>query len=138
MNKIYEALVKYLQDEKKVVEYLYVVYMLLDKYWLTIFDFVDQIKSVDEKLWELFVFFLEEWYEKKQIYDLLSYAIEKTWYNITNVIVGKWVNAKDFPLPNWDINVASKNDDSWIMIQTADWKIYKRFLLEDVKKMLNI
>jgi hypothetical protein len=32
MQAIYEALVEYLGNEKLVVDYLYVIYLLLDKY----------------------------------------------------------------------------------------------------------
>jgi len=48
---------------------------LLDKYGKKIYDYVDVIKHVDTKLGELMVYFKEENYTKKNIYELLLYAI---------------------------------------------------------------
>lgn len=138
MNLVYQALLDYVQDEKLLVEYLYVIYVLFSKYGNSIYQFLDEIKKVDEKLYEIMVFFYEEKFSRKDVYDLLMYAINTTWYNIIEIKLGKWVNVEDLSLPEWEIIENKDEDDAGLMVKTADWKIYKRFVLDDVKKMLNL
>jgi len=138
MNLVYQALLDYVQDEKLLVEYLYVIYVLFSKYGNSIYQFLNEIKKVDEKLYEIMVFFYEEKFSRKDVYDLLMYAINTTWYNIIEIKLGKWVNVEDLSLPEWEIIENKDEDDAGLMVKTADWKIYKRFVLDDVKKMLNL
>ncbi len=138
MDIIYKALLDYVKDEKILVDYLYVIYTLLDKYGKTLYDFVDRIKEVDEKLAEVLIYFKEENFDKTDVYKLLMDAISKTGYNVLEVTLGENVNIEEFDLPEWDVNVKSKPDDVGIEIKTADGKVYKRFLLEDVKRMLDL
>ena len=138
MNLVYQALLDYVQDEKLLVEYLYVIYVLFSKYGNSIYQFLNEIKKVDEKLYEIMVFFYEEKFSRKDVYDLLMYAINTTWYNIIEIKLGKWVNIEDLSLPEWEIIENKDEDDAGLMVKTADWKIYKRFVLDDVKKMLNL
>jgi len=138
MNLVYQALLDYIQDEKLLVDYLYIVYVLLSKYGNSIYQFLDEIKKVDEKLYEIMVFFYEEKFSRKDVYDLLMYAINTTWYNIIEVKLWKWVDLQSLSLPEWEVIENKKEDDAGLMIKTADWKIYKRFVLDDVKKMLDL
>ena len=138
MQTIYEALVEYVGNEKLVVDYLYVIYLLLDKYGKTLYEIVDLIKQVDEKLWEVLTYFAEEKFDKKDVYDLLIYAISKTGYNVLEIKLGKWADAENLPLPEGEKVVEKVEDDAGIMIKTADGKIYKRFVLDDVKKLLGL
>jgi hypothetical protein len=41
-------------------------------------------------------------------------------------------------LPEGEKVVENVEDDAGIMIKTADGKIYKRFVLDDVKKLLGL
>jgi len=138
MQTIYEALVEYVGNEKLVVDYLYVIYLLLDKYGKTLYEMIDLIKQVDEKLWEVLTYFAEEKFDKKDVYDLLIYAISKTGYNVLEIKLGKWADAENLPLPEGEKVVEKVEDDAGIMIKTADGKIYKRFVLDDVKKLLGL
>ncbi len=138
MQTIYEALVEYVGNEKLVVDYLYIIYLLLDKYGKSLYDMVDLIKQVDEKLWEILTYFAEEKFDKKDIYDLLMYAISKTGYNVLEIKLGKWADAEKLSLPESEKVVEKVEDDAGIMIKTADGKIYKRFVLDDVKKLLGL
>ena len=138
MNTIYQALAEYVHDEKLLIEYLYIVYVLLSKYGKTIYDFLDEIKKIDDKLYEIMVFFEEEKFDKKDVYDLLMYWIEKTGYNIIEIDLWKWVKLEEIDLPEGEKIINQKLDDAGLMVKTADWKIYKRFVLDDVKKMLKI
>jgi len=138
MQTIYEALVEYVGNEKLVVDYLYVIYLLLDKYGKTLYEMVDLIKQVDEKLWEVLTYFAEEKFDKKDVYDLLIYAISKTGYNVLEIKLGKWADAENLSLPEGEKVVENVEDDAGIMIKTADGKIYKRFVLDDVKKLLGL
>jgi len=138
MQTIYEALVEYVGNEKLVVDYLYIIYLLLDKYGKSLYDMVDLIKQTDEKLWEILTYFAEEKFDKKDIYDLLMYAISKTGYNVLEIKLGKWADAEKLSLPESEKVVEKVEDDAGIMIKTADGKIYKRFVLDDVKKLLGL
>jgi len=130
---VYEWLSKYVKDDKKLVQYLYVLYLLFSKYNDSIYSYIDQIKSENEKLWDILEFFQEKKFYKKDVYELLDYAIKKTWYNIYNL--SKSLTFENINL-NWDIIEKQVKDDVWIYIKSIDSKIYKRFLLDDVKKIL--
>ena len=136
MQAIYEALVEYLGNEKLVVDYLYVIYLLLDKYWNSLYEFIDEIRKVDEKLAEVITYFQEEKFDKKMVYDLLMYAISKTGYNVVELKLWKWLTSDDVKIDNAEIVTENVDSDAGLMIHTADWKVYKRFMLEDVKKLL--
>lgn len=139
MNSVYTWLLEYIKDEKKLVEYLYVLYVIFSKYWKWIYNYIKQISDENNNLWEILSFFKEEKYTKKDVYKLLEYWIKKSWYNITNVELWIWVDLDSLKLDkNTDIIVSEKNGDSWVFIKTADNKIYKRFLLDDVKKVLGL
>jgi len=138
MNTIYQALLEYLHDDKLLIDYLYVIYNLLSKYGKTVYDFIDEIRKVDDKLAEVIVFFQEENFDRKDVYDLLMYGIEKTGYNVLEIDLGKWVDVSDLSLPEGEKIVKEKSDDAGLMLKTADGKIYKRFVLDDVKKMLDL
>jgi len=138
MNTIYQALLEYLHDDKLLIDYLYVIYNLLSKYGKTVYDFIDEIRKVDDKLAEVIVFFQEENFDRKDVSDLLMYGIEKTGYNVLEIELGKWVDVPDLSLPEGEKIVKEKPDDAGLMIKTADGKIYKRFVLDDVKKMLDL
>ena len=130
---VYKALCEHVKDEKKVVEYLYVLYVLLSKYGNSLFLYLEQVKVVNKELWDLLEFFKEEKFTKKDIYQLLLYAIKKTNYNI-------YVLRKSSSFPkiqlDWDVIEQKIEDDTGIYIKSADNKIYKRFLHDDVKKLL--
>ena len=138
MNTIYQALLEYLHDDKLLIDYLYVIYNLLSKYGKTVYDFIDEIRKVDDKLAEVIAFFQEENFDRKDVYDLLMYGIEKTGYNVLEIDLGKWVDVSDLSLPEGEKIVKEKSDDAGLMLKTADGKIYKRFVLDDVKKMLDL
>ena len=138
MQTIYEALVEYVGNEKLVVDYLYVIYLLMDKYGRSLYDFIDLIKKVDKKLWEVLTYFAEEKLDKKGIYDLLMYAISKTGYNVLEIKLGKWADAESLSLPRGEKVIEKVEDDVGIMVKTADGKIYKRFVIDDVKKLLKL
>ena len=139
MNTIYQALAEYVHDEKLLIDYLYIVYVLLSKYWKNIYDFLYEIKKIDDKLYEIMVFFKEEKFDRKDVYDLLMYGIEKTGYNVLEIELWKWVSIEELRnLPEWEQIVSEKKDDAGLMVKTADGKIYKRFVLDDVKKMLGL
>ncbi len=136
MDIIYKWLVEYVGDEKIVVNYIYVMYVLLDRYWKRLYDFVDVLKDIDEKFLEILHYFSGEKFDKKDMYNLLMYVVSKTNYNVFNVKLWKWVNISDIHLTNWEIVIDEKNDDVWFMLKTADWKIFKRFVMDDVRKLL--
>lgn len=137
MDFVYKVLLWYVWDSRMLVDYLYIIYKLLDKYWKKVYNYVDLIKKVDTKLGELMVYFKEENYSKKNIYELLLHVIWKTWYNVFEIDIGQWLDEKDLPLKNWE-KVVKKSLEPGLMIKTADWKIYKRFVIDDVKKLLNL
>lgn len=132
-NVLYEWLSKYIENNDKLVQYLYILYLLFSKYQNSIYSYIDQVKSVDKKLWDMLEFFRDEKYTKKDVYKILQYAIKKTWYNIYNL--SKSISFNDIPL-RWDVIKNQVKDDIWLYIKSADNKIYKRFLLDDVKKSL--
>ena len=138
MQTIYEALVEYVGNEQLVVDYLYVIYLLLDKYGKPLYDMLDLIKQVDEKLWEVLTYFAEEKFDKKDVYDLLMYVISRTGYNVLEIKLGKWADTESLLLPEGEKVIEKVEDDAGIMIKTADGKIYKRFVLDDVKKLLGL
>jgi len=130
---VYEWLSKYVEDDKKLVQYLYVLYILFSKYKDNIYSYINQVKSVDEKLWDILEFFQEKKSNKKDVYKLLEYSIKQTWYNVYNL--SKSISFDNIDL-NWDIIEKQVKDDVWIYIKSVDSKIYKRFLLDDVGKSL--
>ena len=135
MNTIYSWLVEYLKDEKKVVEYLYVLHYFFSLYWNNIYNYIDQISNIDTQLWEVLKFCKEEKYSKKNIYELLMYSIKKSWFNIFDIKLWKWLNQIELT-EKWDKIIENINNDAWLYIKSADNKIYKRFILDDVKKVL--
>ncbi len=135
MNTIYSWLVEYLKDEKKVVEYLYVLHYFFSLYWNNIYNYIDQISNIDTQLWEVLKFCKEEKYSKKNIYELLMYSIKKSWFNIFDIKLWKWLNQIELT-EKWDKIIENINDDAWLYIKSADNKIYKRFILDDVRKIL--
>jgi len=136
MKTIYNALVEYVWDKKLIVDYLYIIYLFLDKYWKTLYDMIDFVKKIDKKFWEILVYFNEEKLDKKNVHDLLMYAISKTGYNVFEIKLGKWANEDDLSLLEGEKIIEKVEDDAGIMIKTADGKVYKRFVLDDVKKLL--
>jgi len=137
MELVYNVLLSYVWNDKLLVDYLYIVYNLLDKYGKKIYDYVDVIKHVDTKLGELMVYFKEENYTKKNIYELLLYAIWKTWYNVFELNIGAWLNEEELWLERWE-KIVKESLQPGLMIKTIDWKIYKRFIMDDVKKLLDL
>ena len=135
MNTIYSWLVEYLKDEKKVVEYLYVLHYFFSLYWNNIYNYIDQISNIDTQLWEVLKFCKEEKYSKKNIYELLMYSIKKSWFNIFDIKLWKWLNQIELT-EKWDKIIENINNDAWLYIKSADNKIYKRFILDDVRKIL--
>ncbi len=135
MNTIYSWLVEYLKDEKKVVEYLYVLHYFFSLYWNNIYNYIDQISNIDTQLWEVLKFCKEEKYSKKNIYELLMYSIKKSWFNIFDIKLWKWLNQIELT-EKWDKIIENINDDAWLYIKSADNKIYKGFILDDVRKIL--
>lgn len=135
MNTIYSWLVEYLKDEKKVVEYLYILHHFFSLYWNNIYNYIDQISNIDTQLWEVLKFCKEEKYSKKNIYELLMYSIKKSWFNIFDIKLWKWLNQIELT-EKWDKIIENINDDAWLYIKSADNKIYKRFILDDVRKIL--
>jgi len=130
---VYEWLSKYIKNNKKLVQYLYVLYALFYKYQNNIYSYVDQIRIVNWQLWDILSFFKEKKYNKKDVYTLLQDSIKKTWYNIYTI-------NKSWKIGNikidWDVIENNIDNDIWIYIKSADNKIYKRFLLDDIKKSL--
>lgn len=138
MNSVLKALQEYVNDDKILVDYLYVLLKLFDKYNNSIYNYIDQISKVDEKLWEILKYFQEEKYKRKDVYSLLQQAIEETWYNVYEIKKGEWVDENIVDLKNPADIVEEKVSDIWIYVKSADNKIYKRFVLDDVKKILNL
>lgn len=132
-NIVYQWLSKYIEDDKKLVQYLYVLYILFSKYQDSIYSYKQEVKKIDVKLYDILDFFQEKKFSKKDIYKLLDYSIKQTWYNIYNL--SKSPSFDNISL-NWDIIYKQVEDDTWVYIKSADNKIYKRFLLDDVKKTL--
>lgn len=130
---VYEWLSRYVEDDKKLVQNLYVLHLFFSKYQDIVYAYIDQVKSIDKKLWEILEFFKEKKYTKKDVYNLLEYSIKQTWYNIYNL--SKSVSFDNISL-KWDIIEKQIKDNIWVYIKSADSKIYKRFLLDDVKKSL--
>ena len=138
MEKVYLVLLEYVWDKKILVNYVYILYKLLNKY-PNLPKFIEKISQVDTKLAEILKFFEEEKYSTKDIYVLLQYIIDKTWINVLEIEISSDINLQDFNLDvEGDIILKEKDDDVWVKIKTADSKIYKRFLLEDVKKILKL
>ena len=135
MNTIYSWLVEYLKEEKKVVEYLYILHHFFSLYWNNIYNYIEQISSIDQQLWEVLKFCKEEKYSKKDIYELLMYSIKKSWFNIFDIKLWKWLDQIQLS-ENWEQIIENISDDAWLYIKSADNKIYKRFVLDDVKKVL--
>ncbi len=135
MEKVYEALKQLLWDEKKIVEYLFVIYKLFEKYGKSLYSFVEVIEKIDKNLAQVILFFKEENYKLKDIYNLLQFSIQKANYNIAELIIWKPLSERDIQLENTEI-VSEEKDEPGLMVKTADGKIYKRFLLDDVKKLL--
>jgi len=135
MNTIYSWLVEYLKEEKKVVEYLYILHHFFSLYWNNIYNYIEQISSIDQQLWEVLKFCKEEKYSKKDIYELLMYSIKKSWFNIFDIRLWKWLDQIQLS-ENWEQIIEHVSDDAWLYIKSADNKIYKRFVLDDVKKVL--
>jgi len=135
MNTIYSWLVEYLKEEKKVVEYLYVLHHFFSLYWNNIYNYIEQISNIDQQLWEVLKFCKEEKYSKKDIYELLMYSIKKSWFNIFDIKLWKWLDQMQLS-ENWEQIIENISDDAWLYIKSADNKIYKRFVLDDVKKVL--
>lgn len=136
-NAVYEWLVEYIKDDKKLVEYLYVLHYFFQKYGSSVNSYLKQFEKIDESLTEILKFFIEQKYQKKDIYNLLQYAIKKTWYNVFDISHSEDFEIWSFVSENaQDIIENIVKNDTWVYIKTADNKIYKRFLLEDVKKLI--
>lgn len=135
MNTIYDWLVEYLKDKKKVVEYLYILHHFFSLYWNNIYNYIKQISSIDEQLWEVLKFCKEEKYSKKDLYELLMYSIQKSWFNIFDIKLWKWLGKINLN-EEWEQIIEKIDNDAWLYVRSADNKIYKRFVLDDVRKLL--
>ncbi len=135
MNTIYDWLVEYLKDKKKVVEYLYILHHFFSLYWNNIYNYIKQISSIDEQLWEVLKFCKEEKYSKKDLYELLMYSIKKSWFNIFDIKLWKWLDKINLN-EEWEQIIEKIDNDAWLYVRSADNKIYKRFVLDDVRKLL--
>ena len=135
MNTIYDWLVEYLKDKKKVVEYLYILHHFFSLYWNNIYNYIKQISSIDEQLWEVLKFCKEEKYSKKDLYELLMYSIQKSWFNIFDIKLWKWLDKINLN-EEWEQIIEKIDNDAWLYVRSADNKIYKRFVLDDVRKLL--
>ena len=135
MNTIYDWLVEYLKDKKKVVEYLYILHHFFSLYWNNIYNYIEQISSIDEQLWEVLKFCKEEKYSKKDLYELLMYSIKKSWFNIFDIKLWKWLDKINLN-EEWEQIIEKIDNDAWLYVRSADNKIYKRFVLDDVRKLL--
>lgn len=139
MEKLYLALLEYLWDKKLLVDYIFIVYKLLNKYWESLYNYLDKISQVDEKFSEILKFFQEEKFSTADIYVFLNYLIEKTWINVLEIKASEEINLDDFNLNiEWDKVVEKVKDDVGVKIRTIDSKIYKRFLLNDIRKILKL
>jgi hypothetical protein len=139
MKFVYLALVEYLKDKKLVVIYLYVIYKLFLKYWKTLYDYIDVVSNSSQQIWEILKYFKQEKFTQKDIYNLLIHAIDTSSYNIYEIQVWRWLDLSDITLPiEWDVSVETATDDVGLFIKTANNKVYKRFVLDDVKKLLNL
>jgi len=138
MNSVLKWLKEYIGDDKMLVDYLYITLKLFDKYGKWLYNYINQISLVDEKLWEIIKFFKEEKYNRKDIYTLLESAIKETWYNVYEVKVGEQSETNIVNLENPSDIIEEKVSDIWVYAKSADNKIYKRFVLDDVKKILNL
>jgi len=138
MNSVLSALREYVNDDKILVDYLFVLLKLFDKYAKWIYNHINEVSSIDEKLWEILKYFKEEKYNRKDIYNLLMLAIKETWYNIYEIKEGEWVDKNIVDIQNPADVIEEIVDDIGIYAKTADSKIYKRFVLDDVKKLLNL
>jgi len=138
MNSVLKGLREYIWDDKLLVDYLYAALKLFDKYWKGIYNYLDKISQVDSKLWEIFKYFREEKYWRKDIYTLLESSIKETGYNVYEL--KKWnVDDDIVKLENpADIIEENIDEDIGVYVKSADNKIYKRFVLDDVKKILNL
>ncbi len=132
-NIIYQWLSTYIKDDKKLVQYLYVLYLLFSKHQDTVYSYITQVKNVNDKIWDMLDFFEEKKFKKKDIYNLLEYSINKTWYNVFELHKSSSFNTD---LDQEETICKNIDSDVWVYVKTADNKIYKRFLLDDVQKML--
>ena len=135
MNIIYSWLVEYLKEEKKVVEYLYILHHFFSLYEDNIYNYIEQISSINTELWEILKFCKEKKYSKKNVYELLMYSIKKSWFNVFDIKLWKWLDQIKLD-EEWEQIVENIDNDVWLYIKSADNKIYKRFILDDVKKIL--
>jgi len=139
MNPVLKWLKQYINDDKLLVDYLYVILKLFDKNGKSLYNYIEQISLVNNQIAEILKFFKEENYKRKDIYELLQQAIQETWYNVYELKV--WENTPEniVSLENpGDIVEEKIKNDVGIYAKSADNKIYKRFLLDDVKKILKL
>jgi len=138
MNPVLKWLQEYIKDDKMLVDYLFVILKLFDKYNKLLYNHIDDIVQIDSKLAELVKFFKEEKYKRRDIYGLLMLAIQETWYNVYELKLGEWVDENIVNIKNPSDIIEEKVDDIGVYAKSADSKIYKRFVLDDVKKILNL
>ena len=138
MNSVLKALKEYVKDDKLLLDYLFVSLKLFDKYGKSIYNYIYEISNTDNKLWDIILYFKEEKYRRKDIYTLLQQAIQETWYNVYELKLWEWVSKDIINLTNPADIIEEKVSDIWIYAKSADNKIYKRFILDDVKKILNL
>lgn len=137
-NLDYEWMLEYIKDDKKLVEYLYVLHYFFQKYWNSVNSYHNAFTKINADLWELLLFCIEEKYQKKDISNLLQYAIRKTWHNVFQVYSSDWVDISQFSEINSKEEILREEltGDAGVYIKSADNKIYKRFLLDDVRKIV--
>ncbi len=139
---VYKSLKKFLKEDKLIVEYLFIAYKLYKKYGKSLYKSTNKIKTIDEKLFEILLFFKEEKYTSADILSILLYTIKTTKHNIVEVTRHKNISENDindFIKNNlWTdyTLIDSISDKIWLKIKTADMKIYNRFLDSDVKKCI--
>jgi len=141
-NLVYKSLKEFFKDDKAIVEYLFVAYKLYKKHGKSLEKHIDNIKSIDKKLFEVLLFFKEEKYKTSDVLSILLYAVETTNYNIIEVTRHKSITEADidaFVKKNlWTdyTLIDSISDKVGLKIKTVDMKIYNRFLNSDVEKCI--
>ena len=139
MNSVLKWLQQYINDDKLLVDYLYIILKLFDKNWKSLYNYIDKISNINPQISEIISYFKEENYKRKHIYELLQQAIQETWYNVYELKIWENTSENIIALENpADIVEEKIESDVGIYAKSADNKIYKRFLLDDVKKILKL
>gem|GEM_PF-2789471 len=92
---VYKSLNQFLKNDKDVVEYLFVAYKLYKKYGKSLEKSLDKVKAIDEKLFEVILFFKEEKYKTADVLSILLYAVKTANYNVIEVTRHKSVSEAD-------------------------------------------